>query len=149
MFGWYLVGVWMVFWEENRPKPNTKTVKNFLLIFYKGPQNEFYLGILITSYWTLLRGYLGIVWGVFGRCLEGILGGKPIKNQHQSSQKLSTNFLQGTPKRVLPRDSHYFLLGPINPFKGANFDLSLTLFDTRNLQKQTENASKSFLLLFK
>ena len=50
LFGGYLVGVWMVFWEENRPKTNPQTAKNFLLIFYKGPQNEFYLGILITSY---------------------------------------------------------------------------------------------------
>ena len=50
LFGGYLVGVWKIFWEENQPKTNTKTIKNFLLIFYKGPQNEFYLGILITSY---------------------------------------------------------------------------------------------------
>ena len=57
--------------------------------------------------------------GIFGGCLEGILEGKPTKNQHQNSQKLSTNFLIETPKRVLPRDSHYFLLGPINPFKSG------------------------------
>ena len=74
--------------------------------------------------------YFGIVWGVFGGCLEGILGGKPTKNQHQNSQKLSINFLQGTPKRVLPRDSHYFLLVPIDPlFFGllwSDFDENLS-----------------------
>ena len=68
--------------------------------------------------------------------------GKPTKNQHQNSQKLSTNFLQGTPKRVLPKDSHYFLLAPINPFKGTCFDLSLTLFETRNLQKTSKTNRK-------
>ena len=30
-------------------------------------------------------------------------------------------FLVETPKRVLPKDSHYFLLDPINPFKGKVF----------------------------
>ena len=29
-------------------------------------------------------------------------------------------FLIETPKRVLPKDSHYFLLGPINPFSGPD-----------------------------
>ena len=38
---------------RNLPTTKNKTENNsnsFLLIFYKGPQNEFYLGILITSY---------------------------------------------------------------------------------------------------
>ena len=63
-------------------------------------------------------GYLEVFWGVFGGYLEGIWGVKPIKNQQQNSQTLSVNFLQETPKRVLPRDSHYLLLGPNNPLKG-------------------------------
>ena len=65
------------------------------------------------------------------------------KNNEKQLQKFSTNFLIGVQKRVLPRDSHYFLLGPINPFKGVCFDLSLTLFDTRNLQKLTKKQSKT------
>ena len=92
---------------------------------------------------------------MFGGCLEGILEGKPTKNQHQNSQKLSTNFLQGTPKRVLPKDSHYFLLGPINPFKGrfggvvwevfgrylGNF---WRVFGGKTNQKQAQNKPKTF-----
>ena len=61
--------------------------------------------------------YLGVFWGVFGGYLEGIWEVKPTKIQAQNSPKLAINLLIETPKRVLPKDSHYFLLAPINPFK--------------------------------
>ena len=42
------------------------------------------------------------------------------KTNRKQLQNFSTSFLIGVQKRVLPRDSHYFLLGPINPFKGVS-----------------------------
>ena len=38
---------------------------------------------------------------------------RTTKSLPKTYPKISTNFLLGVPKRVLPRDSHYFLLDPI------------------------------------
>ena len=87
--------------------------------------------------------YLGVILEVFWEDFEG-------KTIHKKEHKLSTNFLIETPKRVLPRDSHYFLLAPINPFKGAFRGYFEDNFDGKPNKQQTEpkNNSKNFLLIF-
>ena len=41
---------------------------------------------------------------------------KTQKQNRKQPPKNSNSFLIEPPKRVLPKDSHYLLLGPINPF---------------------------------
>ena len=95
--------------------------------------------------------------GVFWRCLGVILRVKLTKHYPKQLQKLSTNFLQGSQKRVLPRDSHYFLLGPMNPFQGGYlggtwntfggcFEVTLTQNKPKTIQKQLQKFSTNFLI---
>ena len=49
------------------------------------------------------------------------------ENRPQINETLSTNFLIEPPKRVLPKDSHYFLLDPINALYTGMFDCSIVL----------------------
>ena len=61
-------------------------------------------------------------------------------------------FLIETPKRVLPKDSHYFLLAPISPVKEGCWGIILEVFgryvEGKTNQKAPKNNSKSFLLIF-
>ena len=90
---------------------------------------------------------MGIFGGVFGRYLESKTDPKTPPNLPKTYPVVSTNFLIHGQKRVLPRDSHYFLLAPIAPYKGVCFDLSLTLFHPINLQK-TSNTNRKRLQKF-
>ena len=60
-----------------------------------------------------MQGCLGVFGGVLGEYLGSKTDQKTTKSLPKTYPKLSTNFLIETRKRVLPRDSHYFLLAPI------------------------------------
>ena len=79
----------------------------------------------------VLGMYLGGIWETFGWYLEV----KPTKKQPKTYQTFSAIFLIETPKRVLPKDSHYFLLDPINPFKGVTIGTSTCLLTHGALQR--------------
>ena len=84
----------------------------------------------------------------FGGHFEGKTNQKQSKTNRKRLQKFSTNFLIGVQKRVLPRDSHYFLLGPINPFKGGVWGVFWrclgVILKVKLTQKQPKTTSKTF-----
>ncbi len=58
---------------------------------------------------------MGGIWETFGGYLEVKLSQNKPKTYQKLLQKFSTDFLIQGQKRVLPKDSHHFLLDPINP----------------------------------
>ena len=96
-----------------KTKIKTKTSPKLSVNFLIGPPNRvlpkdshyFPLDPIKGGIWVIL----GSVWWIFGRYLGSKSDQKPIQN----SPKHYTIFLIEMPKRVLPKDSHYFLLGPI------------------------------------
>ena len=95
--------------HQNRQKFSTNflqgTPKRFL------PRDSHYF--LSDPINPFMGRYLGGIWNTFGGYLEVKLTQNKPKTYQKQLQKFSTNFLIGVQKRVLPRDSHYFLLAPI------------------------------------